>query len=315
MDRPGWIPAARTGARRHRQVHALPRRADVRSGSASHPAVSAVRGAAVQTVRRPPAPGGAGADRDIRLDLRRRVRHCAAGRIGAGRHRRGRRDGALSGDPVFRRAGHDRGPDDAAVHGFDVAGGVRAWRPWTGPLRLAWRAARAHDAQPAGVRAVSVRAHRGLARRVSAAARPRASACRAVERDARGLRADDGAVVRVQLRDARPLHALPGRRRRPRAVGRLMAGDLVRPHAERAHASGRRHRRSRRARSTRGRGGRARAAAGGADARVRPSVGGHSSRSGPRRPTRWSARSRASRPTTNTGASASTTSGATRPRT
>ncbi len=58
-------------------------------------------------------------------------------------------------------------------------------------------------------------------------ARPRA---RAVERDARGLRTDDGAVVRVQLRDARPLHALPGRRRRPRTVGRIMAGHVVRPH-------------------------------------------------------------------------------------
>ena len=36
--------------------------------------------------------------------------------------------------------------------------------------------------------------------------------------------ADDAAVVHVQLRDARPLHAVASRRRRPRALGRLVAG-------------------------------------------------------------------------------------------
>ena len=40
--------------------------------------------------------------------------------------------------------------------------------------------------------------------------------------------------------DARPLHAVARRRRRPRPLGRIVAGDVVGPPAERADASGRR---------------------------------------------------------------------------
>ena len=238
------------GPRDDRQIHALPGRADVRAGSHSH--AGAIRCSSRCIYRLfgvAPAGGRARADARVRVHLPAGLRDRAAHHVGPDRASARRLLTALFPPiPYFGALVMTEVLDDAAVHALDVAGASR--RSMIGAMRdFAWLGVLlgADDAEPAGLRAVSVRAGgtgRSWCFRSSASTpRPRLAQWAAM---LAAFALTMAAVVHLQLRHPRPLHALARRRRRPRPVGRLVAGDVVRPRAERADPSRRRHRRPRR---------------------------------------------------------------------
>ena len=201
-----------------------------------------------------PAAGRAGADGAVRADLPARVRDRATRRErDASRSARRALTALFPADSVLRRARDDRGLDDVPLHGVDVDGASRA-RSHAALMSFAGarRAARADDAQPAGLRALPHRARRRRPRRLSAARR----AAR-VRRWRSGQRCSAAFAIAMVPWFTYNYVTLGRFTLSPAGgVGRglwegLMAGHVVRPPAERADASRRRHRRSRDARRTR----------------------------------------------------------------
>ena len=144
--------------------------------------------------------------------------------VGPGRARRGARDGALPADPVFRRAGHDGSLDDASLHAsMWLALSARSMSRDSAPFvpGSAFCSALTTLSRPV-VRAVSRSRSPASAwsflplLRVRAADPPRA----VVRRCSRRSPSTMLPWFVVQLRDARPVHAVAGRRRRPRDCGK-----------------------------------------------------------------------------------------------
>ena len=294
MDRPGRIPAARPGARRRpASSRASPTRRRSFPKCIRTPAVPGVRRACSTACSAPPAAGRARADARVRRHLPAGVRdrRAASRRIAIA-------VGAAAATalfppiPYFGALVMTEVLDDAAVHALDVAGALGARQDrrvgrfvWLGVLLGA------DDAEPAGLRAVSVRARRPSA----------SSCCRSFRVRPRPRVAQWASCSRPS-----PLTMLPWFTYNYVTLGRFTlspAGGVGRGlwegswqatwsgrAPERADPSGRRHRRSGRARSSRRERRRPRAA-------CRPgrcsntSINGKTSgASGPSRPIRTSAR-------------------------